>query len=333
MTDTWVMELQELNSQLAKAMSDKHLGDRASRRERLNQPQVGKIRRLERLPEERLANLLQGRPLVGVDGSINSMGGQFPYYVDLLRALAKPSQGEAIIRKAVHCPIPPGDGLDEEAALRNENEVRQKKLADLEVQAALEAIDRYRPTILLMDGPLVRFDMRTKESFSNLREKAIRENILLAGCIENIESKVLCRVLGDQTPPGWENRYDRDLLWGVLDYGEILEVAHPAKGLPRQGNGGEEEPATPIRTWFMQSAREPGVVGLDLLEEQAAAGIGWLADYLFTLTPADGRGIPIWLDLVDREVRLTHAEIAAYQQLLDPQVRRLFAPKRDARIF
>jgi len=60
---------------------------------------------------------------------------------------------------------------------------------------------------------------------------------------------------------------------------------------------------------------------------------GSYIDYLYTLSPADGRGIPIWLDLVDREVRLTDVELEAYTELLDPQVRRVFHSKRDARFF
>ncbi|MDB4894738.1 MAG: NurA domain protein [Firmicutes bacterium] len=329
MADEWVMQLQRLNGRLSGELSDERLGDRTQRRETLRQ--IGELRPLNRLNGEALAGRFEDRLLVGVDGTINSFGSHFPYYVDFLRALAKPSRGEGISLKDIHCPLPPEDEAEAEIALRNDNEVRQRKLANLEVQAALAAIDAYRPAVILMDGPLVRFDMRTKESFSILREKVIQENILLAGCIENIESKVIASVMGDALPSGWRNRYDRDLLWRVLDYGEVLEVARPAKGTARQGQ--DADTATRIRTWFMQSSREPGVVGLDLLEEQAAAGVSWLADYLFTISPADGRGIPIWLDLVDREVRLTHAELEAYVQLLDPQVRRVFASKRDARFF
>jgi hypothetical protein len=328
MTDAWVMELQRLNTQLSGELSDERLGTREERRQWLKM--AGRIRNLNRLSGLELQSLFQGRLLVGVDGTINSFGGQFPYYVDFLRALAKPSKGEPVILKEIHCPLPPEDEADEEIALRNDNDVRQRKLAELEVRAALAAVETYHPAVILLDGPLVRFDMRTKESFSSLREKVLRENILLAGCIENIESKVLSTVFGDEAPSGWHNRFDRHLLWDVLEYGEILEVGKPAKGLPR---GGESKEAAPIRTWFLQSSREPGVVGLDLLEEQAAAGISWLADYLFTITPQDGRGIPIWLDLVDREVRLTNVELEAYLQLLDPHVRRVFVPKREARVF
>lgn len=328
--DGWIDQLQRLNTRLLDSFSDGRLGDRAQRRKVLEE-HVGKIRPLNRLAGESLAGVLKGRPLVGVDGSVNSFGGQFPFYIDLIRALAKPSQGDGVILQDMHCPIPPEEDADLDLAARNDNEMRQAKLAYLEVRAALAAIERHRPALILMDGPLVRFDMRTKDSFFILRQKAIRENILLAGCIENIESRVIGRILGGNAPEAWHNLPDKVLLWGALDYGEVLEVAVPAKGMPGQGHLKEDE-ASPIRTWFMRSSLEVGVVGLEVPEEQADS-LGWLADYLFTLSPADGRGIPIWLDLVDREVRLTEVELEAYVELLDPQVRRLFMAKRGARFF
>jgi hypothetical protein len=330
MTDDWVKQLQQLNGRLRISFSDQRLGSKQQRRQVLQQ--VGRIRRLTRLSGDALAGVLGNRPLVGVDGSSNTFGGQFPYYIDLLRALAKASTGDVVILKDIHCPIPPEDEADEETALRSDTEERQRKLASLEIQAALAAVERFHPAVILMDGPLVRFDMRTRESFLILRDTVVRENILLLGCIENIESKVLTTVLGDAVPPGWRNRYDRDLLWDTLEYGEVLEVDRPAKGLPRPGDPREEEQCVPIRTWFMRSSLDPGVVGVDMLEEQVSQA-GPLMDYLFTLTPADGRGIPIWLDVVDREVRLTDVELQAYLDVLDPQVKRLFRSKREARFF
>lgn len=328
MPDDWVSQLQQLNHRVLESYSDTRIGDRPFRR-RVLQEKVGNIRRLERLQGWALERVLRERPLVGVDGSNKEFGGQFPYYFELFRALAKPSHGEPVVLKDLHCPLP-SDVEDAESAIRNDNEVRQRKLAALEVEAALRAIDKHEPALILMDGPLVRFDMRTKESFSILREKALRENILLVGCIENIESKVVETVLGDEVPPGWRNRYDRDLLWDTLDYGEVLMVRRPAKGIPRREE--DREKAVPIRTWFMRSAMEPGVVGVDMLEEQAG-DMGWVVDYLYTLSPPDGRGIPIWLDIVDREVRLTQVELEAYVSLLDREVQKMFKSKRDDRFF
>lgn len=331
MADDWVQQLQALNGRVRMIISDAALGDKPQRRNTMQH--VGRFRPLRRLSGAELENVLGGGLLVGVDGSINTFGGQFPYYVDLLRAMAKPSRGESVVVKSLHCPIPPEDEEDQETAIRNDNEVRQRMLAELEVQAAIEAVDRFQPKVILMDGPLVRFDMRAKDSFFVLCEKVTRNRIALLGCIENIESKVVSAVLGDLAPAGWRSRYDRELLWDLLEYGEVLEIRTPAKGLPRTGaSDAEVARARPICTWFMRSSLDPAVVGVDMLESQLELS-GAFVDYLFTLSPADGRGIPIWLDLVDREVRLTNVELEAYTELLDPQVRRVFHSKRDARFF
>jgi hypothetical protein len=329
-SDEWIEQLQQLNSRLRASFSDDRLGERAQRRHLLQK--VGQLRLMSRLSNEELSQRFVGQILVGVDGSINSFGGQFPYYLDLIRALAKPTRGESIVLKRLHCPMPPDDPEDVETAGRVDQDLRQRLLAELEVQAAAAAIDAYRPAVVLHDGPLVRFGMRAREAFIGLSGKAINSNVLLVGCIENIESKVISTVLGDQAPPGWRDRYDRDLLWGTLDYGEVLEVAVPAKGSAMRETAGGEEKGFAIRTWFMRTSLDPGVVGLDLLDVQADA-ISPLVDYLFTLSPPDGRGIPIWLDLVDREVRLTQIEVDAYMQLLDPRVKQVLSSKRDDRFF
>jgi len=329
LNDEWVSELERLNRRFVEAYGDERLGSREERRALLTS-RVGQLRPLRRLAGAELQSFLGGRPLVGVDGSLNTFGGQYPHYVDFLRALAKPSVGEPVVRKAIHSPIPGEE--DAETARRNDQEVRQQKLAALEVAAATGIAERAEtaPALILMDGPLVRFDMRARESFFALREVAERKNIMLTGCIENIESRVISTLLGEHAPPAWRNRYDSDLLWDTLEVGEVLEVSHPVKGSAYQD--GEQEKAAPIRTWFMRSSLDPAVIGLEMLEDQVS-DMGRVADYLYTLTPPDGRGIPIWLDIVDREVRLTQVELDAYVQLLNPQLKRVFGHKRDARIF
>lgn len=326
LNDAWVTQLQHLNSRFRESFGDDRLGNRDSRRS-LVAERVGKIRRLRRLGGSELEGYLAGRPLVGVDGSINSFGGQYPHYVDFLRALAKPSAGDPVVLKEIHSPLP-----GEEDPRRNDQEVRQQKLANLEAMAALEAAKMIQPAVILMDGPLVRFDMRARESFRSLRDFVAKNNILLTGCIENIESRVISTLLADTAPAAWQGRYDVDLLWDTLDPGEVLEVSCPVKGLVHRLAEGEPDEATPMRTWFMRPSLAPGVVGLEMMEEQAGE-MGALADYLYTLTPPDGRGIPIWIDIVDREVRLTDVELEAYLQLLDPNLRRVFASKREGRIF
>lgn len=325
-----MIQLQRLNQRFRESFGDNRFGNRPERRAILSN-QVGPIRSLRRLDPAALAGFLGGRALVGVDGSINTFGGTYPHYVDFLRALAKPSQGDPILLKEIHSPVP--DEGNRQPERLSDQEIRQQKLAALEVAAALQAAEANPPPgIILMDGPLVRFDMRARESFDTLRECVTKRHILLIGCIENIESRVISTMLGDEAPSAWRDCYDTDLLWETLDPGEVLEVSRPVKGV-RDWLQTEEEPSAPLlRTWFMRPSLAPGVVGMEMLEAQADQ-MGSLADYLYNLTPHDGRGIPIWIDIVDREVRLTNVELEAYLQLLDPELRRLFAVKRGDRIY
>ena len=332
--DTWVTELQALNSRLKQAFADVTLLPRHERRRLLSK--IGTFRTLERLSDATLTAALDGRPFVGVDGTINMFGGAYPHYLALLRAVAKPNRDASVVDGNVYCPMPSDDdGADEIDNAAKDETARQGELAKLEAKVAAEAIVRYEPSLLLMDGPLVRFYMRANNSFMDLREKSLIKNILLVGVVENIESKTITTLFeqaGEEMPAGWRHRYDYDLLWDMLDYGELFEVSHPGFALRQKDE--EEKPLTYIRRWFLRSSLAQGVIGLDVLEEQVpVAKAIQLAEMLFTLTPRDGRGIPIWMDIVDREVRLTDVELHAYMDFLDPDLRRILEPKRNARNF
>jgi hypothetical protein len=328
--DAWIEQLSRVGRELEHAMSDEVLLPRSQRR-RLLEQQVGEIRRLRKLSRPELAEILAGGTLVGVDGSINRFGGNFPHYIALLRAMAKPTRGVPIVEKDVHVPL-----LQPEIPVEADETVRQAKMAALEIRAATLGLERFAPRILLLDGPLVRFYMRSRESFTILARKSlVRESILL-GIIENIESRVISSILDASAPPGWAHQFDRDLLYDTLDPGEVLVVRQSAK-VSFQPEAGAMEAADgeviPIFTFFARLSEAPDVIGIDLLAEQVDRVIP-LLDYLYSLTPARGRGIPIWLDVVDKEVRLTDTEIATYISLLPAGLRRrLLSSKREERVY
>lgn len=314
-----------MNESLRQALSPERLLDRDRRRAFLQQ-HIGDIRRLERLEPDQLTGVLRGGLLVGVDGSVNTFGGQFPYWLALFRAQARPSFGEPLEERDVFTPLladqDTGGRLDAEAA----EGVKKSRLAALEARAALKAIEQFRPALLVMDGSFARFqfDNTTGNSFKSLKEAAKTVGTTVIGVIEGVASSVLPTLLGDAAPPGWHGRYDRELLWGVLDYGEVLQVRH---------TGSKEG----VRTWFMRSSLDPGIVALDMFEEEMdrLADNPKLIDYLFTLTPPTGRGIPVWIDMVDQAVRLTDHEVETLVGAhLDREVFEvLLAAKRDARVF
>ena len=322
-TYNWGDRLGPLNEGLRHALDPKRLLGREERRAFL-QERIGSIRRLERLEPNQLEGVLRGRPLVGVDCSVNSFGGQFPYWLALFRAQARPSAGDPLEERDVFTPLLPDGGpggrLDAEAA----EGVKKSRLAALEARAALKAIQRYCPVLLIMDGSFARFqfDNTTGNSFKSLKEAAKTVGTTVIGVIEGVASSVLPTLLGDDAPEGWHGRYDRELLWGILDYGEVLEVCHAGS-----------KPG--VRTWFMRASLDPGIVALDMFEEQMDTLSPLVIDYLFTLTPPTGRGIPIWIDMVDQAVRLTDHEL---ETLVGAHIDRgvfemLLAAKRAARVF
>jgi hypothetical protein len=89
-----------------------------------------------------------------------------------------------------------------------------------------------------------------------------------------------------------------------------------------------------LQTAFLRSARDPGVIGLDILKEQQT-NLKQLANLVYTLTPEDSRGIPIWLDIVDEQVKITNKMMEALvDSYLDPKLKqRLFYSKRNERIY
>lgn len=332
--DIWARELQSLDRRLRDRLKPAALGERSERRN-LIAPAVGEFHPLQRLQPSTMALLLDGRPLVGVDGSINTYGGEYPHYVALLRAAAVPTRGQPAVMGRIHAPI--GEHPAAAGGAEGDSRVRRQVLADLEAKVALEAMRTLKPGLVLMDGPLVRFDNEAKNSFNALASQALENNIILVGVIENLESQAIGHHLRDigTLPAAWEGLYDRELLWGLLDFddpgraGEVLRLARPLRPAETNAPNG---PGVGICRWFMRSSRDPGVIGLDLLAPQAARA-AWVPDYLFTLTPEDGRGIPVWVDMVDRQVRITDEELTTYvNHYLSGEVRsKLLLEKRRLR--
>lgn len=327
--ETWVQQLARVGQELEAAMSDEAMLPRRERR-RLLADLVGDLRPVRKLTPAELATQLGGRPIAGVDGSINRFGGNFPHYIALLQAMAKATSGQPVVVQDVHVPLlQPEIPADEDEALR------QAKMAGLEVRAAIEGLERLAPKILLLDGPLVRFYMRTRESFTVLARKSLERESILLGIIENIESRVISSFLGEKAPPGWAHQFDREILWDTLDPGEVLVVRQSTKVHFQTENGAmEADPAAiALYTFFARFSEAPDVIGIDVLAEQADQVLA-LLDYLYSLTPARGRGIPVWIDVVDREVRLTDAQLATYIGLLPAGLRRrLLMQKREERVY
>ena len=55
---------------------------------------------------------------------------------------------------------------------------------------------------------------------------------------------------------------------------------------------------------FYEVLNRPKPIGIDLMEEQQVY-LNQVGNLILTLTPRDGRGIPLWLDIIDKNVRIS----------------------------
>jgi len=328
---------------------------RAAELRRLLEERVGRLEKLAPLSPAEAAAWFGGRSLAAVDGSVNGLGGAFPYLLQLFQALCKTSHGERTVASEVFSPLMPGvqarideltaQGLPREAALRL---LSGRRLSALELQVARRAIREYRPRLVLFDGGFMRYLRHAPEEWEKYCALALELDVLSVGVIEEVASFQLAGALGSErdetagdgagnvfSPPGdvsgGDGRpgaggsvrpivYDRELLFGVLAPGECLFV-RPEVEVKNAG----------LYTVFARLSRHPGAVAVDFLCEQAGAALQ-IMRYLYTITPSGGRGIPLFLDLVDAEVRLTHREIGLLTEAcLDPAVRECFFTARRER--
>ena len=83
---------------------------------------------------------------------------------------------------------------------------------------------------------------------------------------------------------------------------------------------------------FIRTSNFPGVVGIDILDVQENY-LRFVSRLVYSLTPINSRGIPLWLDIVDKDVRITDELIkASLESYLDRDLyERFFVSERDKR--
>lgn len=288
---------------------------------------VGFFLTLKPLTPEEINSLSGERPVVAVDGSVNSAGASFPHVLYLFQAYAKSSSGGGTVLSDILCPLLPehykrlskfakGENLSEEYMLV---QAKNHILTTLELQAAMEAVKKYRPWLVLFDGGFMRFTRHAPAEWENYCLLARSSGILSVGVIEEAESFGLSRALGitrgEETPV-----YDRELLFGIMEPGECFLA------------GPELEIKSEFYTVFARLSRSPQATAYDFIPENADDVVNVMR-YLYTITPSGSRGVPLFLDMVDAEVRITRRDmellLSAY---LDAGVReKFFVPHRQRR--
>jgi len=244
------------------------------------------------------------RSVIAVDGSCQRAGAAYPYYLTLIQAVAVtfPPTARPLVRHRIFSPLFPEErtavevraGGTQPAEVAAESRVREL-MAEVELTAAREAALKFRGAIVLLDGGFIHFRARAGALFDQLVQVVMENNQLLIGVIEEISSRLLGELVGDLWA-GSDPPYDREILLGCMEVGEAL-VLSP-----------ELVKDAGIGTVFARFAAHPQPVAFDFLtaqEKQLAEVLGILR----ALTPRDGRGIPAAVDIADRNVRLTAAEV------------------------
>lgn len=312
-----MINLQDLEGQLKEVntnLRDKYdfifnLDQDAFRKELTNN--VGRLIKMEKFPKEKLSKY---KRTVGVDGSNNRSGGAFPHFIEIFQGLAKSTDGNEIYKNKVYTPT-----LND---IYDDKNLSQKYLATIEIETALEYIDKYDFDYLMMDGGFIRYKINCLDLFSELREKCELKNIILFGVIKDLKTNVIARSLEID-----ESIYDREILFNRLMTGEALLIRNEInKKFIKDGLGEGFSSA------FMRTAKFPGAVGLDILDTQEKY-LEEIASLVYTLTPMSSRGVPLWLDIVDKDVKITDEILTTLlEEYLDRDVyERFFISERDKR--
>lgn len=272
---------------------------------------VGRLIEMEKFPKEKLSKY---KRTVGVDGSNNRSGGAFPHFIEIFQGLAKSTDGNEVYKNKVYTPT-----LND---IYEDKNLSQKYLATIEIETALEYINKFNLDYLMMDGGFIRYKINCLDLFTELRETCEAKNIILFGVIKDLKTNVIARSLEID-----ESIYDREILFNRLKTGEAVLIRNEInKKFIKDGLGEGFSSA------FMRTSKFPGAVGLDILDTQEKY-LEEISSLIYTLTPMSSRGVPLWLDIVDKDVKITDEILTTLlEEYLDRDVyERFFISERDKR--
>lgn len=289
---------------------------------------IGPIRQLEKLSMEELDYYSQNGGIVGVDGSSNKMGGAYPHFLEIYQGLAKSTlyKDEAVYKVDFYTPLYYKEDSILEDSIEEETSIRREKLSTIEIEAALESIEKLKPYGIIMDGSLIRYDIESYSKWMELRRKCEEENIILIGVIKDIKTSIIGEALRKDKSLEIEDLfYDRELLYGKLEYGEAIAVYNIHGEKTKKAREG-------FASLFMRSSNAPTVIGMDILDSQKEY-LEEMARLVLTLTPEDSRGVPLWIDIVDSEVKIPDKMLRGLlESYLDREILEMFfISERDKR--
>lgn len=287
---------------------------------------IGPIKPMKKLENKHLALYEAKGGIVGVDGSTNRMGGAYPHFVDVFQGLAKSTiiKNEPIFKADIYSPLfsEKEENLLEEDE-KNIADKRNRMLASIEVEVALESAKKFKPYAILMDGSLIRYNISSYDLWINLREECEKNGILLVGVIKDIKTSIIGDKLGEIYANMKIDAYDRELLFGQLEYGEMIIISDEVNKKKKEG----------YSSVFMRSSLAPTVIGMDIIDSQKEH-LEEMSSLVFTLTPENSRGVPLWLDMVDKEVQISDAIMKGLmERYMDRDIyERFFVSERAKRL-
>lgn len=305
-------KLKEFNDYLGDR--DKERPEKAHLREKLST--LGRFVKINKLTPSQIAELTVGQGIVGVDGSYTTFGNTYPHIIFLGQALAKctsDKETQGVKQTYLETGITYLEKEDSEEAADIFLQNQRRKVTQMEVEVAHEALQTHNPFITMFDGGFWRLSKEAGEQWEAFREETLERNTLAVGVIEDSGSYDMWLPLGYKffTP-------DSDILFGLLDIGEvfILNDLYREKFIHA----------------FARFSSDPLPIACDFLPEQQEHILDIL-NLVYSLTPQNGRGIPLWIDIVDSEVKLTHESTEMLiDACLDPVYKqRFFTGKRNRR--
>lgn len=265
---------------------------------------TGNIIKLKKLSKDELK---KSGVLLGIDGSTNRIGGAYPHYIDFFKALGKSTDGREEVLERIYSPV-----------INDEDLSKEFLLSEIELDTAISSIDKIKPDIIMMDGGLIRYKINNAEKYKELKVLCEEKGVILFGVIKDIKTDIIARNFNFSS-----NTFDREILYGRFDIGEGLIIHNAINKKYNQAD---------VVSAFMRTSNAASVIGIDILESQASE-LENISNLTYTLTPENSRGVPVWLDIVDKEVKITDNYIkTTLEEFLDRDIyERFFISERDRR--
>lgn len=298
------------------------------------QNNVGTIKPISRMNKGELENFMHNGGLVGVDGSRNRLGGAYPHFIEVFQGLAKSSihNIDPIYAADFYTPLCMYREMDILDKLEKDNPTKEEKdsfisnykLSAIEADVAIKGIKKFNPYVIMMDGSLIRYKIECEDKWKELREECEKNGILLLGVIKDIKTNVISDELIENGIINISKGYifDREILYGVLDIGEMISIKKTKTGKFDEG----------LVSAFLRTSRDPSVIAIDMLDSQEKY-LESMARLTYTLTPQGSRGVPFWLDIVDSEVKISNEMLnRLVERYVDKEiVEKLFKSERSKR--